>query len=183
MMRFQWMMISTGCLLIATMAGCDSQTATSPGSSSHEGEAHHDHGTTGPHGGPLIELGGGNYHAELVSDESSGAISVYLLDASAAKAVAIEAESVAINLTHDGQAEQFSLAADPEANDGEGLSSRFTSNDADLKDELKHHDAQAQLVVAIEGRQFRGKIEHDHDHDHDVHEHDEDHDHAGEKSP
>src|SRR5690606_9732149 len=146
MIRFRWMMISTGCLLIATMAGCDPQTATSPSSSNHEGETHHDHGATGPHGGPLIELGGGNYHAELVNDESSGSVSVYLLDTSAAKAVAIEAEAVTINSTHDGQAEQFSLAADPEANVGEGVSSRFTSNDADLQSELKHHDAQAQLV-------------------------------------
>ena len=68
-----------------------------------------------------------------------------------------------MNLSHDGQAEQFKLMASPAAGDPPGKASRFVSTDAELAEDLDH--AEAQLVVDIGGQQFRGAIKHDDDHD------------------
>lgn len=134
----------------------------------------HGHPTEGPHHGNLIELGNEEYHAELVHDEQAGTITVYILDSSAMRAVPIDATELTVNLSHDGHAEQFSLAANPESNDPLGKASRFTSSDAELSEELDHEGAEAQLVASINGKQFRGALSHDHDHeghDHEGHDH------------
>ena len=138
-----------------------------------EGEGHdhgghqHAHGSEGPHGGGLVELGGGAYHAEVVHDEPSGAVTVYLLDEKAEASVAIAAGELTVNLQHDGQGKQFKLAAEPQESDPQGQSSRFVASDDTLGEELDHEHGSAQLVVAIDGKQYRGPIEHHHDgHDH-----------------
>ena len=125
----------------------------------------HNHPTEGPHHGGLIELGNEEYHAELVHDEAAETITIYVLDSAAKSAVPIEATSLLVNLSHDGQAEQFSLSASPQPNDPTGKSSRFTSTDAELAEEIDHEGVQAQLVVSISGKQYRGAIQHDHDHE------------------
>lgn len=131
-----------------------------------EGEGHdHEHASKGPHGGAIIELGTEAHHAELVHDESGGTVSVYILDAAATAAVPIDATEVVINLTHEGTAEQFELAASPDANDPAGSSSRFVSSEAELGEELDHAHGEATLVVTIEGKQYRGALAHDHDHE------------------
>ncbi len=90
---------------------------------------------------------------------------MYILDSAGKQAVPVDAKELTINLSHDGQAEQFSLAASPETGDPPGQSSRFVSSDAELAEELDHEGVQAQLVVSVSGKQFRGVIEHDHDHE------------------
>ena len=154
-------------LLISPSLGCqpsDSGGGTNGGSDAHfEGDGHdhgdeHAHPSHGPHGGSLIELGNEAYHAELVHDEASGSVSVYLLDSGIDKSVAIDSPSITINLSHDGNSEQFDLAAAPVEGDPEGKSSCFVSSDAELGDDLEDAHASAQLVVTIEGKQFRGTI-------------------------
>ena len=130
----------------------------------------HDHPTEGPHHGGLIELGNEEYHAELVHDEAAGTVTIYLLDSSAKNAVPIEAETLLVNLTHDGQAEQFSLAAHPQISDPSGKASRFNSTDSELAEELDHEGVEAQLVVSILGKQYRGEIHHEHGHEGHEHE-------------
>jgi hypothetical protein len=125
---------------------------------SHDDE--HDHATVGPHGGGLIELGNEQFHAELVHDEESGAVTVYMLGADAKSVNPIDGTELSINLTHDGQAEQFKLAAVPDANDPQGMSSRFRSTDAELGEDLEHDETRPQLVVTIGGKQYRGRVEH-----------------------
>ena len=134
----------------------------------HDGHDHGDHGHAeeGPHHGSLIELGKEEYHAELVHDDDAGTVTVYLLDSSAKGAVPIEASEIKVNLSHDGSAEQFSLAASPQPNDPSGKSSKFASTDKELAEDLDLEDAEAKLVVSIAGKQYRGSIEHDHDHGH-----------------
>lgn len=160
-------------LSLATLMGCggDGEQATSSSGDNHEhgdgahGEHGHHHTDVGVHGGAIIELGNEAYHAELLHDEKAGAVTVYMLDAAASGAVPIEATELTINVTHDGQARQFKLAAAPAEGDPEGRSSQFTSSDAELIDAL--HESDAQLVVTIEGKQYRGAIEaHDHEHAH-----------------
>lgn len=181
-------------LALAMISGCGNstpETKTSAASGNtvaghddhdnHDGHDHdnhdgHDHGhpSEGPHHGSLIELGGEEYHAEFVHDEDAGTVTIYILDGAAKEAVAIDAPEIAINLKHGGKGEQFKLAATPDDGDPQGKSSRFVSTDKELGEDLEHEDADASLVLKINGKSYRGAISHDHDHD-DDHGHDDDH--------
>lgn len=135
----------------------------------------HDHPTEGPHGGSLIELGSEEYHAELVHDDAAKTVTIYLLDSAAKISVPIDAAEIIINLKHDGKGEQFKVAASADTKDPAGKSSRFVSTDAELAEDLDHEDAEPQLAVKINGKQYRGDIQHDHaGHEHEGHEHDDD---------
>lgn len=146
----------------------------SPSAVTEEGHEHeHGHPTEGPHHGDLVELGNEEYHVEIVHGDG-GEVTVYVLDSGAKKAVPIDAAEITINLSHKGEAEQFKLAASPEAGDPEGKASRFTLKDEHLAEDLDADGATAKLVITINGKQYTGKIEHDHDqagHDHEHKEH------------
>ena len=120
-----------------------------------------EHGHEGPHGGHLIEIGDHEYHGEAVHDEAKGTVTIYILDKTAKKAHPIEAKEVVINIAHAGKAEQFKLAASPDAGDPEGKSSRFVSNDKHLHDDLHEKNAKARLVVSIGGKSYTAEIHHD----------------------
>lgn len=180
MKRFQHLTLALVTVTSLTFAGCTKSDPPSDGTISsgppatvddHEGHDHapgaHDHPTEGPHHGSLIELGAEEYHAEMVHDEKAGTITIYVLDSAAKKAVPIEASEITINLKHDGKGEQFKLAAKPDQGDAEGNSSRFVSTDKELGEDLHGEDAEATLVLSINGKSYRGKIAHDHDHAHD----------------
>lgn len=163
-------------LAVFAMAGCaepDAGTASSNGSSTVLTEAppeataqgEHAHPSEGPHHGDLVELGNEEYHAEVVHGEG-GSVSVYILDSAAKSVVPIDATELTINITHDGNAEQFKLPADRDTSDPEGKSSRFTLKDEELSSDLDSHDAAARLVVSIEGKSFSGKIVHSHEGEH-----------------
>jgi hypothetical protein len=154
-------------LLLAS--GCNSQS-DQPAPQTKSGEADHaahEHPSTGPHGGDLIELGAEKFHAELLHETDA---TVYVLDSSARAVAPIDARELTINLTHDGKAEQFKLTASRDRDDPEGKSSRFTSNDAELLKDLQAGHAQGELVVSIDGKQYRGELVHDHDEGHAHHE-------------
>lgn len=168
MLKSYWSTVAGGLLMALTVAaGCNqnaSGPAATPANGGHD-HAEHAHPTNGPHGGDLIELGNEEYHAELVHDEQGGTVTIYILDAEAKAAVPIEEAELTINLKHDGQAEQFKLAASPDMGDPQGSSSRFFSNDPELGEDLEHEGAEPQLVAMINGKQYRGQIEHgDHGH-------------------
>ena len=127
------------------------------------GEGAHAHPDHGPHGGDLVELGKEEYHAEVVHDEASGKVTIYVLDSAAKNAVPIEADHVTINVKHDGKGEQFEVKASPQEGEGDGKSSRFVSEDKELAEDLEH---EARLVIDIAGKSFTGDIKHDHDHKH-----------------
>ena len=137
----------------------------------------HAHAGHGPHGGDIVELGSDQYHAELVHDDATGGVTIYVLDATAKRAAPIDAELVRVNVQHDGNAEQFTLSASPEENDPEGTSSRFITPERELAEDLDHGDIRGQLVVMISGKQYRGDVVHDH-HGHDHDDHDDHHDHG-----
>ena len=145
--------------------GCVPASGPTPQASAHKDHDHgHAHASQGPHGGRIIELGNENFHAELVHDDQAGNITIYFLDASAKRAVPIDAAEVNVNLRRDGQAQQFNLAALAEQGDPQGRASRFVSAQQELADELDHEHAHGQLVVTINGKQYRGDIEHARDH-------------------
>ena len=131
-------------------------------------EHDHEHAAQGPHKGALIELGEEEYHGEIVLDEKTHLVTIYLLGSNAKDAVSVEATEVVINLKHGDKPEQFKLKSAPQTTDPKGKSSRFLVKDEELVDDLHH--AQAQLRVKIAGKSFIGKIvigDHDHaGHDH-----------------
>jgi hypothetical protein len=145
-------------LSVAGCLGTSTETSVPPGTVDT-----HDHPTEGPHGGGLVELGNEEYHAELVNDDAAGTVTVYVLDSAAKTAVPIEASEVTINLKHDGQAEQFKIAASADPSDPPGKFSRFVATDTELAEGLDHEGAEAQLVLMINGRQYRGAITHEHE--------------------
>jgi hypothetical protein len=130
----------------------------------------HAHPTEGPHGGSLIELGNEEYHAEMVHDDVAGTVTIYLLDSAAKASVPVDSAEVTVNVTHEGRGEQFKIAASADQSDPQGKSSRFVSSDAELAKELDHEHAEAQLAVTINGKPYRGAIEHHHGHE-DEHDH------------
>jgi hypothetical protein len=173
-----------GCGDSPTKQSVSSQGAVTAGPPATVEVAHdHAHPTEGPHGGSLIELGSEEYHAELVHDDAAETVTIYLLDSAAKELVPIEATELKVNLSHEGQAEQFALIASPQKSDTAGKSSRFVSTSAEVCEELCHEHAEGQLVVAINGKQYRGDFQHDHEgHDHADHEH-EGHDHGDDEAP
>jgi hypothetical protein len=97
------------CLVVVVgLTGCSGNSSQSTNGGS---EPEHAHASAGPHGGSLIELGEEEYHAELVHDDASGIVTVYLLDSAAKTAVPIDATEVVINLKHEGRGEQFKQQA------------------------------------------------------------------------
>ena len=109
-----------------------------------------------------MELGNEEYHAELVHGDG-GEVSIYILDSKAANSVPIDATEVVINLSHDGQAEQFKLPAVADANDPAGKSSRFMLKDEELASDLDAEGTVAKVVIMIEGKSYSGKIDHHHE--------------------
>src|SRR3990172_6213524 len=146
-------------LITLWCVGCSNQSAPPTAEAEHD---EHPHASGGPHGGSVLELG--EYHAELVHDDAAGTVTVYMLDGAAAKNVPVDATAAVINLTHDGQAEQFTLAASPLEGEPAGWSSRFVSSDGELAAELDHEHDSAAFVVMINGKQHRGTIEQHHEH-------------------
>ena len=148
---------------LITLCGCGSSDPTVTKATPHVEHGEHVHPSEGPHGGSIIELGNEAYHAELVHDDTAKTVTIYLLDSAAKVSSPIDAVEVIINLNHDEQSEQFKVAASADANDPAGKSSRFLSTSADLAEDLDHEDAEAHLVVTIDGKQYRGEIHHDHE--------------------
>lgn len=162
-MKFLNGLASVAGLMLVLGVGCGTNTPPPPTAESGHGDhAQHLHPTVGPHKGDLIELGDEEYHAELVHDEATGKVTIYLLDAAAKQTVSIADTEISINIKHDGQGEQFKLAAAADQNDPAGESSRFMSSDKELAEDLDHETVEAQLVVTIKGKQYRGAIKHQH---------------------
>jgi hypothetical protein len=106
----------------------------------------------------------------MVHDDVAGTVTIYLLDSAAKASVPVDSAEVTVNVTHEGRGEQFKIAASADQSDPQGKSSRFVSSDAELAKELDHEHAEAQLAVTINGKPYRGAIEHHHGHE-DEHDH------------
>ena len=130
-----------------------------------ENHAHHHEHAQGPHEGHLIELGDEEYHAELVFDEKTKTISVYILGSDPNESHAIEAKSITLKLSIEKTEVAFALEASPKDGDPEGKSSRYVlANDEKIATHI--HDAEeleGQVEITIDGTDFTGKISHEHE--------------------
>ena len=135
----------------------------------HE-HADHEHAELGPHGGQLIELGDDEYHAELLHDEQTHTVTIYVLDGKAAETVPISAPEVAIQLNVNGEPQRFALAAVHLDQEKPAQAVCFEAADEELSHALDEQGAKGTLTIDINGREFTGPIVHRHSHEHE-HEH------------
>lgn len=127
----------------------------------------HAHPTEGPHHGSLIELGREDYHAELVHDDATDTVTIYMLDGAAKDAVAIDAKQLTLNLLVGGKPQQFQLAARPQPTDPEGKCSAFGSTSEPMCKALDAKGTTGRLNVEVVGKMYVGKLGgHTHNHAH-----------------
>jgi hypothetical protein len=125
----------------------------------------HEHVHSGPHKGHLMEIGGEQYHAEWIHDES-GKVTFYILDSEAKKEVAIDADEITIDVKiGDNPPKTYKLAA---VAPQDGKSAAFEIIDKQFEalfDQLKSSGLALTLHVNINGKQFDEPIkEHEHGH-------------------
>lgn len=152
------------CFSLAVALGISAPGCKKKTESANNGKTkqEHTHPTEGPHGGKIIELGDEEYHAELKDDKKAKTVTIYILDSSAKKQVAVDAKEIVINLTHDGNPEQFKLKAHPDKGDEKGKCSRFSLGEMDgygeLSHDLTHKDAKPKMTILIGGKSFVGDL-------------------------
>lgn len=126
----------------------------------HDHGHDHDHDEEGPHGGHLLELGKGDYHAELHHDDATHTITIYLLDEKAKDPVAIADPELTLNLVADGKPQQIKLAAAPQPGDPAGQASAFAITDEQAHAALESDGVTGRLNVTIEGKSYSANLEH-----------------------
>lgn len=159
---FSSMTIATLFALVPCLAGCG-QSHRHDGQVAAHDEHDHDHDELGPHGGALIELGSESYHAELVHDDQTHTVTVFLLDGTAKQPAPAGQlpKDVRLNVMIGSTPRQYSL---PRVEDN-----CYSIVDESLCDNLcDNADARARLNATIGGKPFVGNIE---PHEHEGHEH------------
>jgi hypothetical protein len=154
-------------LMLGLVAGCGEKKVskdTKRGTGTPKEEDHHHEG---PHGGHVIELGNGAYHAELTHDDATKSVAIYLFDETLKKPVTSDEKEITINITAGGETQEYKLTAAPLESDPPGKASRFELKDEKLVDAWDAPNNKGRLRVNIGGKSFTGEIEpHEHD-DHD----------------
>jgi len=152
-------------LAVAWVAGGASSLAAQP--KTQKGAHAHAHPSEGPHHGSLIELGREDYHAELVHDDATNTVTIYMLDGAAKDAVPIDAKQLTLNLLVGGKPQQFQLTAQPQSNDPEGICSAFGCTSEPMCKALDAKGTTGRLNVEVSGKRFVGKLGgHTHNHAH-----------------
>lgn len=124
------------------------------------GKDDHDHGE-GPHGGTILEFG--KYHGEFCVDHDKKLVTVYILDGSAKKGVAIGVDKLTLSIkTPQFQTE---LNAVPQEGDAKGTSSRFEAKDDRFG---KVQEFEGTVSGVIDGKPYLGDFKEEphagHDH-------------------
>ena len=121
----------------------------------HDGA--HLHYGAGPHGGTVLELGGDDFHAELVFDHDSHAIRVFLYGGDAKTPLPSKAPHATLVLDKDKSITLRSLPLEGESN---GMSSRFELVDENLVHEiLEKGFLHGDLEVEIDGKPFKSHLD------------------------
>lgn len=160
-------------LCLGLLVGCgpsaeyktNEQLKTERGSDHDHDHDDHGHGAAGPHGGAIVELGEEEYHAEIVVDDKTHSLVVYLLGKDAKTASPITATEVTVGLGGD---KSVALKAAPLEGEEEGKASKFELADEKVVHELL--DAgflHGSLKVQIGEKAYEGHIDAHFDHDHD----------------
>ena len=161
--RCRWIQ-AVVCLAALIAAGCNnsSDTNTQKPDEAIDPHAGHDHGSLGPHGGHLLELGEEDYHAEWRFNDDSGKVTIYLLDAEAKKAVTTTAKEISVKVTHGENVSDYQLPAINQSDDDPPTASEFELVDTVMLELLKGvgHGIDASLTVTIDDKQYSGAFGH-----------------------
>lgn len=127
------------------LSGCQNSPPAPPPSSTPAGHAH-----AAPHGGSLVELGEEFAHLELVWDQASGRLSVFVLDGEASNGVRLQRKELV--LTSGGQ--KYTLL--PVASSLSGETENDTSHFQGTLGELRGKNAwEAELLeITVRGTKF-----------------------------
>ncbi len=155
-----WMLVFG---LALALTGCPAKTAAPP-AAAPKAEAHAEEG---PHKGHLIELGEEEYHAELIHEDATKTVAIYLLGADARTAVSIPDPEIMLNLVVAGTPMQAKLTAERQPGDPEGQASKFAIVDEQILEALEAPKTTGRLNVTIGGKSYSGNVEHEGDHGHD----------------
>ena len=140
--------------LAAGFTGCTPTPAPDVKATKADGKAHddhghdhdhdhghdHDHHAPGPHGGTIVDWGGGKYHVEFTVDHAAKSATVHVLDSATNKPLPIK--TTALQLSLQDPPAQIELKPQPLDGETEALASRFVGT----------HDALAKE------REFAGTI-------------------------
>ena len=100
MARIRLSIQSLLCLAALVLVGCTgSENKDQDSTTQADPHAGHNHATLGPHHGHLVELGDEDYHAEWRFDNSSGKVTIYLLDADVKEDVTTTADKITVRVT------------------------------------------------------------------------------------
>lgn len=165
-----WWTIAFVVAATAAIVGCKKEASETPPAGEHAaGEAaghedhDHDHGA-GPHGGTIIEWGGGAYHLELVVDHDAKSATAYVLGGDAKTPAPIKADKLVLALAEPEA--QIDLAAQPLDGEAGGMASRFVGTHDSLGDE---RELAGSITAEVEGTPYSGDFAEeagDHDHAH-----------------
>ncbi len=156
--------------LIATASAQQTKPTLVAGRNAAPAHSHaaHDHGTVGPNKGNVLEIGRGEYHAELVVDEETKQVTIYLLDSKLKSYVAIDSPFVTVNFKIGNKPAQVKLLPVPLDADAKGASSRFSLINAELFEALHDAKSDAKLSLRIDKKNYVTKLSHTHEHVHTV---------------
>ncbi len=124
----------------------------------------HDHDAHGPNNGELLEIGRGEYHAELVVDEESNQVAVYLLDSTLKSYISIDSAFLVVNFKVGNKPVQVKMLPVPQDADAKNLSSRFSLISTELFTALHDPKSDAKLSLRIGKKSYVSKLAHNHDH-------------------
>lgn len=161
--------LTSGLLAISLfLSGCSSEpppVSDVPAVSNHDADeehaaggeqetAEHSHGA-GPHGGTIVDWGGGEYHVELTVDHDKQQATVYVLGADAKAAAPVKAADEQILLTIREPSFQVELSADPQPEDPPGTSSRYVGQHEQLG---TVQEFAGTISAAVDGTPYAGEF-------------------------
>ena len=143
---------------LAAVFGTGSVSAVAAQPKAQKGGHAHAHPAEGPHHGALIELGREDYHAELVHDDATNTVTIYILDGAAKDAVAIDAKQLTLNLLVGGKPQQFQLVSMPQSADPEGRYLAFACTSEPMGKAIDAKGTTGRLNLEVSGKRFVGKL-------------------------
>lgn len=141
--------------------GSESQKQDAANKSKDHNGAEHTH-APGPHGGVVIDWGGGTYHVELVFDHDKQEVTAYILGADEKTPQPVDSQEIVLAITDP--AFQVTLKPSAQEGDSEGNASRFVGTDERLATAQEYAGS---LSGAVGETPYSGKFdEASHGHDH-----------------
>lgn len=127
----KYLMFVLGTIMAVNLAGCGGSSApvTKPSESKSSAHDDHHHGDA-PHGGTLLDWGGGAYHVEFTVDHDKQESVVYIIGSDAKSPSPIKADKIQLSINEP--AFQVELVASPLEGESDGKSSRFVGKHESL---------------------------------------------------